>query len=153
VLLGSGSYPSKNSTGFPQILNSKGTTSIVMPNEPIPPPAEKPQKNPHQKGNQTYTRVYANEAASAEIYRAAPRFPAGSIIVREKLLAADAEQPELVAVMVKRDKGFSRRTGDWEYFVVEGDLSKISKRETTGSCARCRADAAATDYVFKTYLK
>jgi hypothetical protein len=55
--------------------------------------------------------------------------------------------------MVKREKGFSRKTGDWEYLVVESNLNKISKREKVGDCAACHANAAQTDFVFKTYLK
>ena len=81
------------------------------------------------------------------------KFAAGAIIVREKLLTADAAVPELVTVMVKRDKGFSPKTGDWEYLIVEGALSKIEKREKTGSCSKCHAAAEQTDFVFKTYLK
>ncbi len=124
-----------------------------MPNERIPEKDEKEPKNPHEKGVKTFARYFANELAQAEIYKDAPRFPVGSIIVREKLLNADDAQPELVTVMVKREKGFSKKTGDWEYLVVEGGLNKISKREKTGSCSACHAGAAKTDFVFKTYLK
>lgn len=125
----------------------------MMPNESITPLNEKAPKNPHEKGVQTFTRVFANELANAEIYKAAPKFPAGAIIVREKLLSAEDAAPELVTVMVKREKGFSRKTGDWEYLVVEGGLDKISKREKVGSCSKCHANAESTDFVFKTYLK
>ncbi len=114
---------------------------------------DKPQKNPHEKGVKTFARVFANELANAEIYKDAPKFAVGSIIVREKLLNADDAKPELVTVMVKREKGFSKKTGDWEYLVVEGDLNKITKRETVSSCSKCHANAANTDFVFKTYLK
>lgn len=119
----------------------------------IPPKDEKEPKNPHEKGVKTFARYYANELANAEIYKDAPRFPPGAIIVREKLLNAEDAQPELVTVMLKREKGFSPKTGDWEYLVVEGNLNKIIKREKTGDCAKCHANAESTDYVFKTYLK
>ena len=124
-----------------------------MPNERIAPLEDKPQKNPHEKGNQTFARVFANDLALNEIYKSAPRFPAGSIIVREKLLNAEDTKPELVTVMVKREKGFSAKTGDWEYLVIDGAMDKINKRETVGSCSKCHAQAAPTDFVFKTYLK
>ena len=75
------------------------------------------------------------------------------MIVREKLLAATDEKPELVTVMVKREKGFSRKTNDWEYFIVNGELSKVMLAEKTGSCSKCHAQAAETDMVFRTYLK
>jgi len=91
--------------------------------------------------------------AQGEIYKDAPKFPVGSIIVREKLIFADAADPELVTVMVKREKGFSPKTGDWEYLVIDGNLGKISKREKVGSCSQCHANAAQTDFVFKNYLR
>lgn len=124
-----------------------------MPNERIPEKEEKTPSNPHEKGVKTFARYFANELAQSEIYKDAPKFPVGSVIVREKLLNAADAQPELVTVMVKREKGFSKKTGDWEYLVVEGSLDKIRKREKTGSCSQCHAGAAQTDFVFKTYLK
>ncbi len=124
-----------------------------MPNERIAPLEDKPQKSPHEKGNQTFARVFANDLASNEIYKDAPRFPAGAIIVREKLLSAEDTKPELVTVMIKREKGFSAKTGDWEYLVIEGTMDKIKQRETVGSCSKCHANAEQTDFVFKTYLK
>jgi hypothetical protein len=152
-LSGPGSFPSSNSTGSTQIISSRGTTNIIMANERIAPLEDKPQKSPHEKGSQTFARVFANELANAEIYKDAPKFPVGSIIVREKLLNAEDTKPELVTVMVKREKGFSKKTGDWEYLVIEGAMDKISKRETVSSCSKCHANAANTDFVFKTYLK
>jgi hypothetical protein len=124
-----------------------------MPNDSLPAREDKPQKSPHEKGSQTFARVFANELANAEIYKDAPKFAVGSIIVREKLLNAEDTKPELVTVMVKREKGFSKKTGDWEYLVIEGAMDKISKRETVSSCSKCHANAANTDFVFKTYLK
>ncbi|MEP6903770.1 MAG: cytochrome P460 family protein [Actinomycetota bacterium] len=117
------------------------------------PSDDQPQKSPHEKGNQTFARVFANELAASEIYKDAPRFPTGAIIVREKLLNAEDPKPELVTVMVKREKGFNAKTGDWEYLVIEGGLEKIKQRETVGNCSKCHAQAEQTDFVFKTYLK
>jgi hypothetical protein len=124
-----------------------------MPNGRLPAPKEKPSKNPHEKGNQTFARVFANEPATPEMNKDEPHFPAGSIIVREKLLQETAQTPEVVTVMIKREKGFSPKSGDWEFFVLEGTLEKVEKRETTGSCAKCHTQAEKTDWVFKTYLK
>ena len=124
-----------------------------MPNDLIPVKEGKPQKNPHEKGVQTFARYFANDLANTEIYKDVPKFAVGSIIVREKLLNAEDATPELVTVMVKREKGFSGKTGDWEYLVVEGSLDKVKQREKVGSCSKCHASAENTDFVFKTYLK
>jgi hypothetical protein len=141
------------SGGLSDVKTSAGTTRIVMPSGQLPPPKEKTRKNPHEKGNQTFARVYANEAAWREINKDAPHFAAGSIIVREKLLQETDRTPEVVTVMIKREKGFSPKSGDWEFFVLAGSLEKVEKRETVGSCAECHTQAGKTDWVFKTYLK
>ena len=124
-----------------------------MPDERIFEKDEKEPTNPHEKGVTTFARYFANELAQGEIYKDAPKFPTGSIIVREKLVSSDAADPELVTVMVKREKGFSPKTGDWEYLIVDGNLGKISRREKVGSCSKCHANAESTDFVFKSYLK
>lgn len=142
-----------NNTPVTTVTSSRGTTRILMPGDRLPEPKETAQKNPHEKGNQTFARIFANEPALAEINKAEPHFAAGSIIVREKLARENDATPEVVTVMIKRENGFSPKTGDWEFFVLEGTLEKVEKRETIGSCAKCHAQAEKTDWVFKSYLK
>lgn len=101
----------------------------------------------------TFGEVYVNELAKAEIEKDKPNFSVGSIIVREKNLAADSLTPETVIAMVKRVKGFSEETGDWEFFVFNGADLKMQKRETVGDCAKCHASAEESDWVFRDYLK
>jgi hypothetical protein len=110
-------------------------------------------KNLHEKGGRTFTRVYANGLALEQIAKDKPVFPAGSMIVREKLLRAEDTTPELVTVMLKREKGFSPKTSDWEFFVIDGAVSNVKLSEKVGSCSKCHTQAAETDMVFKTYLK
>lgn len=126
-----------------------------MPNAPprFPDNDDDDEDDDLHAGGVTFTRIYANDAALAEISKDKPVFPAGSMIVREKLLTETAETPELVTVMLKREKGFSRKTADWEFFVLDGGVSKVKQAEKTGSCSKCHAQAAETDMVFKTYLK
>lgn len=97
--------------------------------------------------------VYANDLAKAEIEKENPQFPVGSIIVREKNPAIDSATPETVIAMVKREKGFSAETGDWEFFVFDGADLKMQKRETKGDCAACHIRAEKTDWIFRDYLK
>ena len=101
----------------------------------------------------TFGVVYANEAAKDEIQKESPQFPTGSIIVREKLSAENAAVPETVIAMVKRAKGFSPETGDWEFFVLDGADLKMRSRETKGDCAACHSRAEKTDWIFRDYLK
>jgi len=97
--------------------------------------------------------VYANDLAKAEIEKENPNFPAGAIIVREKNASETAAVPDTVIAMVKREKGFSAETNDWEFVVLSGTDLKMQKRETKGDCAACHNRAAATDWVFRDYLK
>lgn len=97
--------------------------------------------------------VYANDLARVEIARDARAFPVGSIIVREKNETATSEIPQTAIAMVKRAKGFSSQTNDWEFFMFDGKDLKLQTRETTGNCATCHSKAEKTDWVFRSHLK
>ena len=75
------------------------------------------------------------------------KFPTGSIIVREKLAKRDDVKPQLVALMVKRGPGFSPKSGDWEYLVVDGGLTKVKQRQRTGACNDCHSGQLNRDFV------
>jgi Cytochrome P460 len=115
-----------------------------------PAPAAKNEDNQsHNEKENSFGVVYANslarEAASAE---PSIPFPRGSIIVREKLKNADDTQPQLLAVMIKRARGFNPAANDWEFLVVDGAVSKIRERQKRGSCLDCHASQASRDYVY-----
>ena len=76
------------------------------------------------------------------------RFPAGSILVREKLLTPTAASPVVLVVMIKQEKGFNPKANDWEFLTVSGDLKKMEKREKEGKCLACHASEAKNDFVF-----
>ena len=109
-----------------------------------------PREN-HKTG-ETFARVYANEKAMPAMKKEKTAFPLGSIIVREKLWRADSAEPALVTAMIKRERGFSPATNDWEFFVIDRGLTRIKDRDTVGNCASCHINAKETDWVFKTYL-
>lgn len=129
--------------------------SIILKNQ-LPRREARPKKiEPvsHSSTDFSYGTVYANDLARAEIEKENPQFPAGAIIVREKHFSATSETPETVIAMVKREKGFSRKTGDWEFFTFAGANLKLQKRETKSDCSKCHAQAEKTDWVFRDYLK
>lgn len=109
--------------------------------------------NPHKKGEKTFARVFANDLALGQIYNDKPAFPAGAMIVREKLLKETDAVPELVTVMLKHEKGFSPKSNDWEFFVLDANIANVKKTEKVGDCSKCHVQASETDFVFKTYLK
>ena len=83
--------------------------------------------------------------------KSAANFPTDSIIVREKLSSSSATKPDLVAVMIKRAKGFNPMANDWEFLVLTGDGKKIERREKTGACQQCHASETRNDFVFRDY--
>jgi hypothetical protein len=106
--------------------------------------------NPHR---QKYFTVYVNDAGrEAMMAQLKPAFPVGSIIVKEKLTTKESATPELLTVMIKREKGFNPPSGDWEYLVTNGEGAEIEWRGKRGSCSSCHALKAETDYVFRSYL-
>ena len=101
----------------------------------------------------TFGEVYANDLAKAEIEKENPQFPVGSIIIREKNETATSQTPQVVIAMVKREQGFSKDSGDWEFFTFNGADLKMQRRETKGDCATCHIQAVKTDWIFRDYLK
>lgn len=140
----------KNDSSFPQTITRGGTTRIIMPSNKPPFASEKSKKEkiPQEKDGLTFGVVYANDLAASEIEKDNPQFSAGSVIVREKRLSAASEMPETVIAMVKREKNFSEKTGDWEFFVFDGKSLKLNSRETKGSCSQCHSKAKENDWVF-----
>lgn len=101
-------------------------------------------------GITTYGFVYANRAARAA-WKAnpdAPKFPAGSVIVRETLQQPEGGEPMLLVAMVKRARGFNPKGGDWEFLDIEPKLTRINGRQKKGSCLDCHVSQRERDFVF-----
>lgn len=132
-----------------QVINSVSGTRILLPGVGTfgqPSPAPKRPKDSHENGP-TFGVVYANDLARAALSRGTT-FPAGSIIVREKLPAPDAVRPELLAVMYKRARGFNPKGGDWEFLILDGAATRIQERQKNGSCLDCHDSQRDRDFVF-----
>ena len=107
-------------------------------------------KNPH---NNKYLTVYVNDPGRQAMYQQlTPKFPEGSVIVKEKLPEKSSQAPELLTVMIKRGKGFNPTSGDWEYMVVDGTGTKVMAQGKLENCQLCHTTKSGTDYVFRTYL-
>ena len=108
------------------------------------------ETNPHHR---KYITVYVNESGRrAMMEQASPKFPEGSVIVKEKLSEPSSQTPELLTVMIKREKGFNPESGDWEYAVFDGTATKLESRGKLGNCQSCHLSFPHSDYVFRTYL-
>jgi hypothetical protein len=108
------------------------------------------KRNPHYE---KYITVYVNDTGrKAMLNQKKPKFPAGSVIVKEKLSAKDSQSPELLTVMIKQQTGFNPANGDWEYMVVDGTGTKIEGRGRLENCQACHLANQKADYVFRSYL-
>ena len=133
---------------FPTFNISRGQTRIRLE-----APPSRQRSAPSRSGREgdghaasSYGVVYANDLARAA-FAGGLKFPAGSVIVREKLAKPDDATPLLLAVMVKRAPGFSPGGGDWEFLTVDGALTKIKGRQKKGSCLDCHASQRGRDFV------
>ena len=106
--------------------------------------------NPHRH---KYFTVYVNDVGRAAMLNEKnPKFPVGSVIVKEKLADKESPSPELLTVMIKREKGFNSASGDWEYMVLDGAGTKIEGRGQLQNCQACHLANEKSDYIFRTYL-
>jgi len=100
----------------------------------------------------TFARVYVNAIGQGVFHDQHPVFPVGTMIVRENLLALTDARPRMLTVMTKREKGFNPAGGDWEFKLIDDQLSQVKLREKTGSCQGCHAAQKENDFVFRTYV-
>ena len=118
-----------------------------------PPTAEQQgleQENPHRD---KFVTVYVNDAGRhAMLEERRPRFPAGTLIVKEKLPSRDAAAPELLTAMLKREAGYDPEGGDWEYLVLDGRGEEVRARGKLESCRACHQMVKHTDFVSRNYL-
>ena len=142
--------------GVPIVVTSKNTTRILMPGAvifsgrgPAPAVQKDNDKKSHDTVSHSFAAVYANRLAW-EAMVAEPRinYPSGSIIVREKLTRANDTEPQLLSVMIKRERGFNPAANDWEFLVTDGKLSKIGERQKKGSCLNCHVSQRDRDFVY-----
>lgn len=118
---------------------------------PIPRTSEdRLPQNPHDTA---YITVFVNPVGSdAMMNQPDPRFPVGSIIIKEKFPKRDSPEPVLLTVMKKREPGYDVARGDWEYMVLDGGMTSIGARGMLGTCQGCHLEKADQDFVFRTYL-
>src|SRR5882724_7109052 len=134
-----------NLTSLPLSPLNAGLCRMVMPGERIAS-----QENPHRG---KFFAVYVNEVGGhAMMSQLQPVFPQDSVIIKEKPSSEESTAPELLTVMIKREKGFNPDLGDWEFLVVNGAVTEIQGRGKLAHCQSCHLMKTDTDYVFRTYL-
>jgi len=106
--------------------------------------------NPHLD---KFITVYVNDIGrEAMLKQKIPKFPEGSVIVKEKLPTIESQTPELLTIMIKQKEGYNPENGDWEYMVTNGGGTEIEGRGNLANCQACHFNKERTDYIFRTYL-
>lgn len=131
----------------PEIVESK---LAIMCARPTMEQIDADAKNPH---NDKFITVYVNDTGKTEMMtKKYPQFPVGTVIVKEKLTTAESKTPELLTVMIKRDKNFNPKVGDWEFLTFNGKGTETTARGKLENCQTCHLVEKPTDYVSRRYL-
>ena len=133
--------------GLSNVATSGGTTRIHFPRPGEVSPASRRSDNDRPTHTTTLGFAYVNEVGRSAFQQKPFLFPAGSIIVRERL-ATLTSRPDILVVMVKHERDFNRKANGWEFLTISGDATRILKREKQGNCLKCHASAAGNDFVF-----
>lgn len=101
------------------------------------------------------TRKTYKKPASASPYFEAQAYPVGTVLVKE--IIVDGSLTQLYA-MVKRGGNFNPEHGDWQWFLIDTDLSDITDLGDGPGCTGCHSKAGSDtetdpsfmgkDYVF-----
>lgn len=139
-----------------RIESPSSYSRLVIPGPSNPTLPLRPQRSPgtsHRRDASSFGVVYVNEIARrAMLDMLQPQFPVGSVIVREKMRSTRDFEPQLLAVMVKRERGFNKKANDWEFMLLDGRASAVTMRQKTGECRSCHVSEKKNDFVFRTYL-
>lgn len=97
-----------------------------------------------------FVRVYVNDAGIDLILNDPdPIYPAGTVIVKEKLTDVEAESADHLGIMIKREAGFNPDGGDWEYVYWENGDVFLAPTDDMGHCQDCHYAEAEDDSVFR----
>src|SRR5688500_3414875 len=100
-----------------------------------------------------YINVFVNPVGrEAMMSKQTPKFPVGSMIVKEKHGSVESMMPEVLTVMIKREAGYNPESGDWEYLVLDGAASRIVERGKLTRCSSCNVVYERRDFVSRTYI-
>ncbi|BCU75361.1 hypothetical protein llg_00760 [Luteolibacter sp. LG18] len=95
--------------------------------------------------------VFANPPAVQPLFDPWGTFPEGSLLLKEKF-NRETHRTELFTGMWKRELGYFPEAGDWEFFTVNADASKLESRGKLPACASCHEDLQKGDHVSKKYI-
>lgn len=134
--------------GLPNVITTQPSTRIYFPRDSSSGGSSNSSPKKNNARHETALGFgFVNEAGSSGFKRTPYSFPVGTVIVRERLWVANGKPDQLV-VMIKRPLNFNRKANGWEFLTVNGEATKVLKREKDGKCLQCHQEAARDDFVF-----
>jgi Cytochrome P460 len=131
----------------PELVESRLAILCARPSQAQ---IEADAKNPH---NDKYINVYVNDIGKDEMLtKKYPKFPVGTVIVKEKLSDSESKMPELLTVMIKREKDYNPKIGDWEFLTFNGEGTETTARGQLENCQTCHLVEKSTDYISRRYM-
>lgn len=126
------------------------STTAILCARPTAAQEDRDSKDPHKN---KYINVFINSLGKDEMLtKKSPKFPVGTVIVKEKLSSPDSKSPELLTVMIKREKGFNAEVGDWEFLTLNGEATEVTAKGKLESCQACHIGYTQNDYISRIYL-
>lgn len=107
------------------------------------------ERNPHE-GH--WIHVFITAGGREPIAKGAADYPEGTIILKQKLKDAAGKQTVFYTGMLKREAGYAKDVGDWEFFTTDAAGKKVTARGQMQSCVSCHQEFEETGYVSREYL-
>jgi hypothetical protein len=96
--------------------------------------------------------VFVTEDAAATMRSGTGIYPQGTIILKQKYADAAAKKTDLFTGMLKREQGYHPEVGDWEFFVLNSNRTRVSDLGRIESCVDCHVGFKDHDFVSRDYL-
>ena len=110
-------------------------------------PLPEERRNPHADG---FINVYVSEAGrETYVKENAKAFAEGTVIVKEKLAKKASKDAMELGVMIKREKGFAPKSGDWQFIFVDAKGTVTDQQSKLENCASCHRLREKDDFVFR----
>jgi hypothetical protein len=127
-------------TGRPVRIEAADQVLCRAPNAPVSPHGDH------------WIAVFVTEEGAATMRRGTGVYPQGTIILKQKFADAEGTKTDLFTGMLKREKDYHPDVGDWEFFVLNSNRTRVTALGRIESCIDCHVGFKDHDFVSRDYL-
>lgn len=105
-----------------------------------------------------FIRIYEEDLDPEEDEIFFKKYPVGTVILKESFLNSNSRPTKalLLSGMIKREKGYDSKFGDWEYFQSNNDGKIIASGNSkdkliSTTCIDCHSNIEDKDFIFATH--